>query len=185
MALTTQQRTALRAAIEADQTANTLFVDGNLGGLADYYNAPSSPTVWLWKSSVPTADLFDQIVWANMTPTGSPGADAAWTNRSLACQGKQFNLQTILVGRDTINPSKIRIRDGLQDALTDLPSGNNGNLRQAGWDNVRSQLFRAATRFEALFKTGTGTNVDPGKLGIGLAGSVIEGAVSYAEFIGL
>jgi len=185
MTLTPQQRTTLRAAIEADPTANTLFVDGNLGGLADYYNAPSSPTVWVWKSAVHTVDLFDRIVWANMTPNGSPGADAAWTNRSLACQGKQFNLQTILVGRETINPSKNRVRDGLQDALTDLPSGNNGNLRQAGWDNVRAQLFRAATRFEAIFKTGVGTDVDPGKFGIGLGGSAIEGAVSYTEFVGL
>lgn len=183
--LTTEQLATLKAAILADATAATLYTDGDLSGLADYMNASASPEKVVWKTSVPTADIFDQIDWANMTPTGSPGTDAAWTNRSLACQGKQFNLQTILVGRETINPSKNKVRNGLQDSLTDLPSGNNGNLRQAGWSGVLTRLYRDATRFEALFVTGTGTTADPGKLGNDKNGEPIEGAMPYTIFVGL
>lgn len=185
MSLTPAQLQTLKTAILADQTAAALYENGDLSGLTAHMNAPASPAKVVWKTSVRTVDIFDQIAWANMTPTGSPGADAAWTNRSLACQGKQFNLQTILVGRETIDPSKNKVRNGLEDALTDIPSGNNGNLQQAGWTGVRAQFHRNATRLEALFATGAGTDVDPGKLGSGQGGAIIEGAVSYTLFIGM
>lgn len=183
--MTPEQRVTLKAAILADPAAAAFYANGDLSGLAGYMNATSSPVKVVWKTSVATVDIFDQIDWANMTPSPVPDATASWTNRSLACQGKQFNLQTILVGRETINPSKNKVRNGLQDALTDLPSGNNGNLRQAGWTNVLPLLYRDATRFEALYVTGTGTTLDPGKLGNDENGEPIQGEVAYTTFIGM
>ena len=97
-----------------------------------------------------------------------------WATRSLACQGKQYNLQTMLVGRTVIDASRQRVRDGLQDALTDLPSGNNGALRQGGWTQVLPLLKRAATNAEALFLAGVGSDADPGRF-------VFEGNVTIAD----
>lgn len=188
--LTNPQIQTLKAAIAADATAATMFADGNLQGLADLFNADHASFV-VWRSSLPTEDLFDAIVWANFTPSPAPDGTAAWTNRALACQGKQFNVQTMLVGRSTLNPSNKRTRDGLQDALSDIPSGTNGNVKQGGWANVLPLLHRKATRFEALFATGTGVAADPATgAGPALLGkdknkALIEGVVPYTMFMGL
>jgi hypothetical protein len=135
---------------------------GNDVALAEWCN--ESSTFIVWRSSVSIDEIFDGIVWANFTPNPSPDGTAAWTNRALACQGKQFNLQTMIVGRESLNASKLRIRAGLQDALTDVPSGANGAVRAAGWDNVLPVLKRPATNAEAMFTTGTGTDAAPGIL---------------------
>lgn len=164
MALSPAQLPVMKAAIlaETDPTFVALRQANNENGMAAWYNSPS--TFFVWKTSVATGDLFDAIQWANLTPGPAPDGTAQWTNRSLACQGKQFNLQTILTGRDAINPSKSRIRGGLQDALIDIPSGNNGALRTAGWDQVLLMLYRAANRVERVFATGAGTELAPGLL---------------------
>lgn len=177
MALTPAQLPVLKAAIDANPAWAALvnnedtadFISGELDKLA-------APAFYVWKTSVQTGELFDAIVWANLTPSPTPDGTAAWTNRSLACQGKQFNLQTILTGRESLNPSKPRIRNGLQDALTDVPSGNNGNVRQAGWTEVLALLYRQATAGEKIFATGTGTEVAPALL-------VVEGKISRQDIV--
>jgi len=173
MHLTPAQTQTLRTAIlaETDPTFVGYRANGQTDRMAEWLNQPSPFVVW--KTSVPTGDLFDAITWSNLTPSPAPDGSAAWTNRSLACQGKQFNLQTMLTGRDTLNPSRQRIRNGLQDALSDVPSGNNGNFRQAGWTEVLALLHRAAGRFEALYANGTGTIADPGLLRVE---GLVEGA---------
>lgn len=137
-------------------------------------NAIYSPDLWVWKTSIQTQDIFDAITWANFTPQDAPDGTTSWTNRSLACQGKQFNVQTLLVGREFINPSKQNIRAGLQDALTAIPSGAGGANKSAGWANVLATLYRKATRFEKLFAAGAGTTASPATL-------VVEGLISYQE----
>ena len=176
MALTTAHLPALKAAILAE--TDPAFVEfrqaGAVGAMAEFYSQHG--TFVVWKTSVPTGDLFDAIIWANLTPSPAPDGTAAWTNRSLACQGRQFNLQTILTGRESINPSKARIRNGLQDALVDVPSGNNGNARQGGWDQLVALMYRSAWRGEALYATGVGTTVEPGTL-------VYEGTISIDDVV--
>lgn len=174
MALTPEQGATLETAMRANPALAQFVADRRDDLIAAYYNEPSSPAYTVWKTSVATGDLFDAIQWANLTPSPAPDGTAAWTNRSLACQGKQFNLQTILTGRGTINPSKVRIRNGLQDSLTDVPSGNNGALRTAGWDQVLLLLYRTANRCEALFATGAGTTLAPSLL-------TFEGEVQVSE----
>ena len=177
MALTPSQLPVLKAAINAVPAWAALV---NNEDTADFISSEldkaASPAFYVWKSSVPTGELFDAIVWANLTPSPVPDGTAAWTNRSLACQGKQFNLQTILTGRESINPSKSRIRNGLQDALTDVPSGNNGNARQAGWTEVLALLYRPATAGEKIFATGAGTDVSPALL-------VVEGKIGRQDIV--
>jgi hypothetical protein len=164
--LTPSQLSLVKAAILADPTLANLPSDGDsLGTIATALNAPSSPAFYVWKSSVQTQDVFDAIIWANFTPQDTPDGTTLWTNRSLQCQGKQFNVQTMLVGRDSINPSKTNIRAGLQDALTAIPSGASGANKSGGWASVNLILYRTASRVEQVLATGTGTTVSPALLG--------------------
>lgn len=157
-ALTTAQKATLKAAILADPTLSAYpnSSDGNFD-LARYLSTTvSTPTFYVYRSNIPTAEVFDQIVWANLTPADAPDGTQAWANRSLACQGKQFNLQTILVGASTVNASKPNVRAGLQDALTNVPSGTGGALVSAGWVGLRDNtLARAATLIEKILATTT------------------------------
>jgi hypothetical protein len=175
MALTTEQLSALKTAINlVPEWASLPNNEDTSDFISKELDKLATPDYFVWKTSVETGDLFDAIIWANLTPNPAPDGTAAWTNRSLACQGKQFNLQTILTGRATINPSKSRIRNGLQDALVDVPSGNNGTLRQAGWTDVLPLLYRRATKGEKIFAIGAGTVVSPSLL-------VIEGIIARQD----
>lgn len=160
---TTQLR-ALKAAIvgATDQALVDARNAGNNTDTAAWFNVASEFIVW--RSSTSVAEVQDAVVWANMTPADAPDGTTAWTNRSLACQGKQFNLSNLIVGRDQINSGKANVRAGLQDALTNVPSGAGGALVSAGWTTIRDAMKRNATRGEALYATGTGTSATPGNL---------------------
>src|SRR4051812_43793716 len=102
MNLTTAQLQTLKADIAADGTlsAQPNTAAGNQA-IADAYNAQASPAFFVWQTAAPVADVFDQIQWSKLTPADAVPTDTAlnaavWQARSLACQGKQFNLQTLV-----------------------------------------------------------------------------------------
>lgn len=166
MALTTVQLATLKAAIDADPVLAAYPLDGDgLNAVSYALNSDSSPAFYVWKTSVSTDDIFDSITWANFTPQDAPDTTQVWANRSLACQGKQFNVQTILTGRTSVNPSKANIRAGLQDALTSIPSGAAGVSKGGGWNTIVAIMHRVATRAEQLLATGTGSTAAPALLG--------------------
>jgi len=188
MALTNPQRTTLHNDILAIPALAPILIDsqspifGSFSLLMDWYNAASAPAFYVYRRDVPTDEIFDQVIWANMTPNTAPDNTQLWANRSLACQGKQFNLQTLLVGRATIDAAKASLRSGLQDALTDLPSGTGSNVRQAGWTQVTAILARVATRGEKLFaNTNNGNGAAPGTA----ATARVEGDIALDDFIAL
>lgn len=162
--MTPAQLVTLKAALLADANLSADIAAGNHGNIVSYMNADSPSGFMVWRTVVKTEDIFDAIVWSSLTPVDVPDATQEWANRSLACQGKQFNLQTILSGRQTINGTKANIRAGLQDALLNVPAGVSGALLNAGWAAVKAVLSRVATRAEALYATGTGTVASPGLL---------------------
>ena len=167
MILTAAQLLVLKNAILGDGTLSQIDHTSNAGyvQLADAMNVVDS-AFFVYKSDVKVQDIYDQITWANLTPadaptdTVTPANDTAitlarWHNRSLACQGKQFNLQIILQGQNLIDARKANVRAGLQDALTNIPSGASGAPISAGWVAVRDNvLTRKATRAEKLFVSG-------------------------------
>jgi hypothetical protein len=175
-ALTSAQLVTLKANIAAnvDSTFIALRNAGSTGDMANWYNVASSFIVWSTYTAV--ADINDNIVWANLTPVDAPDTTQLWMNRALLCQGKQFNLQIMLGGLNVVNSSKTNIRAGLQDALTNVPSGTAGALVSAGWVPVKTVMQRAATRGEAVFATGTGTSTTPGSL-------VYDGMISNYDII--
>lgn len=164
MNLTTIQTATLKADILADPTLSQIDHTSNAGyeQIAAAYNLFPGTDFFIYRSSVPVQDIYDQIVWANLTPNdpptdATPTNDSAvtlqrWNNRSLMCQAKQFNLQIMLQGQTSINANKANVRAGLQDALTNVPSGAGGATASVGWVPIRDTLLaRKATRGEKLF----------------------------------
>ena len=157
--LTPAQCTTLKALAMADQTAAALIAAGNDIALADWFNTPTAN--YIWRTSVPADEVFDAIIWANLTPVDAPDGSAAYTNRALLCQAKQINLQTMLQGRERIAGAKATIRAGLSDALLNVPSGVAGATQSAGWAAVKAVISRFGTRAEMALATGAGTQAAP------------------------
>jgi hypothetical protein len=153
--LTPAQSATLRAAIIAETDAAFVVArtQGATGTMAAFYNQ-NAADFYVWRSSTPVNEIMDAVAWAAMTPVDAPDGTAAYTNRALACQGKQFNLQTLLVGREQVNSARTNIRAALQDALTSLPSGAGGATQSGGWVAVREAMKRLAKRGEKLYVTG-------------------------------
>lgn len=183
--LTAGQRTTLKAAIVGVGTANALYQAGNLTGLAAYYNATAAPTFYVYRTAVPVQDINDNVNWANFTPADAPDSSQLWLNRATAAQGKQFNLQTLLLSSNGfLNATKVNVRQALTDALTNLPTGASGALVSGGWGTVRDNaLARAATVLEKLFATTTVQQ--DGSTPAKAATMTVEGAIDYTQFVGI
>lgn len=160
--LNTTQLQTLKAYIAADPVLSLEPMNGDGDyNIAKALNQIVAPAFQVWSSNVRTQDIFDAIIWANLTPAQTVDGTQAWLNRTMLCQSKQFNLQTILTGRETIDATKVSIRNGIQDALTGLPSKTDGTTQGAGWAAVQLILQRTATVAEKIFATGTGTTASP------------------------
>lgn len=159
MSLTTTQLTALRDAIAADPTWSAFpnSGDGNYD-LARALNVEANPTFWVWSTHSDVGAIRAAVVWANLTPADVPDGTQAWMNRSLQCQGKQFNLQMIIPFQGTLNASDANLRTGLQDALQGVRSGAGGAPQDAGWAAVRNALARKARYGEKILADVRGGN---------------------------
>ncbi len=170
--MNTSQLQTLKAGLLADPVTAAYIAAGTPGYCYDYLAEATAFVVW--QARVDVQKVFDAITWANLTPADAPDDTTTWTNRNLQCQSKQLNLQTILQGRTSFDGRRANVRAGLQDALTNLPSGAGGASIAAGWAGVRTVMQRYANRAELLFSSGTGTAATPGDLSW-------EGRVSYDE----
>lgn len=165
---TNAQYTVLKAAILADNTLSP-YTSGpttDYGALATALNATYSPDFYVWRSLTPANEIANSITWAKFTPEDAVDSTQLWMNRSLACQGKQFNIQNLLLAsQGSIATGLSNIRQGLNDSLTNLPSGASGVTQSAGWVAVKVTISRKVTRAEKIFAIGTGTTNTPGDLG--------------------
>jgi hypothetical protein len=151
MALTNPQLQTLKTAINANPTwaAFPLTGDGYFD-LARVLSLEATPNFWVYNTRADVQAIRAAIVWANLTPTDAPDGTQAWANRSLQCQGKQFNLQLIVPMTGTLNASDTNLRAGLQDALTGVRSGVGGALQSGGWVAVQQTLARRAKVIEQI-----------------------------------
>jgi len=173
--LTDTQRTTLAAAIRADASPEVVaaLAGRNDTELVRLYNLPS--TFVIWKKNTSKQDIFGAIAWKNLTPADAPDGTAAYTNRALACQSRQFNIQTMLISPgESLDMTKANIRTGVKDAVEGVPSGAGGALLDAGWTAIKAASTRLATVAETLFATGTGTNGSPGAL-------TVEGSIDTED----
>lgn len=155
--LTTGQKATLKTAILADSTANAFYTNGDLTGLAEYYNANASPSFTVWKSLV----AWD-LVGNKINATELVGLTT----------GKLTQLQTLaLISPNGINPS---IQDR-RNALDQIFSAASGTVTRPA---LLALWKRLATRLEKVFATGTGSDASPALL-------VVEGELSTTDLIGL
>lgn len=178
--LTSQQKATLKAAILADPvlSAFPMNSDGDLA-IADLLNMPSNPAVMFWDTRAPTSALMDAIDFAKYTQTDAVDGTAIQTNRLLAVQTKQMNIQTLMFGREFLDMSKATIRASLRDAVIQIPAGVNGaNVSAAGSSgvNVMNAGLRVGSRVEAILAAGTASTG-------GITGSLFgyEGQITYQE----
>ena len=179
MALTAPQLSALKTAIKNNPTwaAYPMSGDGYFD-LAVQLNKEASPNFWVWATDVNVQTIRAAIVWANLTPSDTPDGTQAWANRSLQCQGKQFNIQNIVPFTGTLDASDVNLRNGLQDALQNIRSGAGGASQDAGWSAVRSTLARKAKYAEKILAdTATGD----GSTRTLSATLVFEGSITDAD----
>lgn len=159
--LTNAQMQTLKAAIVADSTLNSQPMDSNGAFvIKEALNLPSNPAVNGWRTDVPVSAIFDAIQWDKFTPVDSPDALVSYSNRILAIQTKQINLQNMLIGRESLDASKANIRAGLRDAVIGLPAGLAGaavTAGGAGGATVLNACTRQATRAEVILTAGNAT----------------------------
>lgn len=180
MALTQSQLATLKAAILADPVlaAKPNNSDGAFD-IAIAMNSLASPSANVWRTDARVQAINDAINWSLFTPSDTPDGTAAWTNRILAIQTKQMNLQLMLQGRDTVDASKANVRAGLRDAVIAVPAGAGGSAVSPGGAsgvNVMNACVRPGLRIEILLKTGDATT---GTVTAAIMG--YEGQITYQD----
>jgi hypothetical protein len=179
MALTPAQKTTLKAAITANPTWAAFPLNGDgYFDLAVVLSAEATPAFWVWSTTADVGAIRAAITWANLTPNDVPDGTQTWMNRSLQCQGKQFNLQMIIPFTGVLNASDANLRGGLQDALTAIRSGAGGASQGAGWAAVQAVLARKARNVEQILADTTNGNGSSKSLA---ATMVYEGSISQAD----
>lgn len=180
MSLSTSQLQTLKAYIAGvpawaalPQNSDTAFF------IAAELNKPSSPTYNVWRTEVPAGAILDAISWDKFTPTDAVDGTAIYTNRLLAVQTKQMNLQLMVQGRQTLDASKANVRLGLRDAVIQLPTGASGaavSAAGANGVNVLNACLRNATLGEQVLNAGSATT---GGVTANLLG--FEGSLNYQD----
>jgi hypothetical protein len=154
--------------------------------IAAWYNQVATPDFFVWRD-LPMEVVLSLITYANMTPADAvPAVTAlpanptaaqnatynnqmaalhAWNARANLCQGKQFNLQNLTIGRTTAPMKRANYRAALQDCLTNIPAGVAGALVAGNWVGVRDGAKFLATQAEKVLATGTGSQATPADLG--------------------
>jgi hypothetical protein len=129
---------------------------------------------------MPKAEVQNAVAYANMTPAqaipASGDALQIWIAKALLAQGKQFNLQNLLMDSDTLNFALPNIRAGIQDSLTALPTKADGTTQTGGWNVLQNLISRASTVAEKLLSTGTGSQAVPATMGF-------EGSITPQDVI--
>ena len=144
--------------LKADITAKSVSGQPLFGlqdtGIAAYYNTVTATDIW--RTDAPVDAILDSIDWSKYTPADAADATAIFTNRVLAIQTKQMNLQNMLIGRDLLNTAKPNIRAGLRDAVTAVPAGALGAVVSPGGpggSTVLNVCVRKATNAEVALST--------------------------------
>lgn len=156
--LSTEQRAAVLAAINADQTALSLAQAGNYAGVADWLNATAAPDFYVWRTSVTQDEIMQN------------GFD--WVRVDNLSVGKARIWEWLFDNADnTINPAKANVRAAIDETW----KGTAADLA------VRAAVYlhcqRLATRLEKMFATGTGTAMPGGSP----ATMAVEGTIGWPE----
>lgn len=176
---TPAQLATIKTDVLADPVLSLLAPSAdNAFAIALAYQAIVNPSWYVFRTNVAKNEVMNFIVWANMTPaqgiSASGDAIHIWNAKALQTATKQMNLQNLLLTEMAINFALSNVRAGFQDALTGLPTKNDGTNQQAGWTALQLVISRAANRLEKLLSTGIGSQAMPATM-------AHEGTVSYTQ----
>lgn len=160
--LTPAQAALIKAEIQADPVLSLKPANGQGDSeIADALNLLASPNFPVWRTDVLVSAIYDAINWALYTPANI--SSDAELNNALACdratvrlmviQTKQLNLQNMTMGRLALDTSRANVRDGLRDAVVQIPSGASGAMTAPGGvqgATVLNACVRLATRAEKV-----------------------------------
>ena len=164
--LTPAQKATLKTYIQTVPALNTLYVDGDLSGLADALNQTVAPEFTVWRTSVEKKEVVQGLSRESTTFIWAGNGFISRTPGEIECWNQLFN-STL-----TMNPSLANVRQ----AFLDVFSGTgNAALNRT---HLAAVAKRGATIIEKLFATGTGSLASPGTM-------TYEGQVGYGELINL
>lgn len=144
MSLTPAQLTTLKADIQGntDPTVVQALADGNIGGVANWYNQDASPDYWIFRRDVEANEVRDVIDVQDM-------ADITDTDRSRAIDILAIRAETGFSGENA------RDRSAFDDVFSAAAGDNSQQAINALWT-------RLATNGEKVFKLDTGTGATAG-----------------------
>jgi hypothetical protein len=162
MALTTEQKTAVKADIEGDVVLNA-FPNNSDGAfaIAAIYNTLASPDTWGWRTYVSKNEITSSA--------GPEGTTFSFPQLIARTAGEQFGWRELFNGTESCNPSLPNVRQGFADVFSGA---------QAGPTAQRTHLLAVArrklTRLEKLLASGTGSTGSPATM-------TFEGQVGYQD----
>jgi hypothetical protein len=183
MALTPAQQATLKAFVEADPVLSIKTPSAQSAYEIKAALAVVVDPVWyVYRTNMPKQEVQNAVAYANMTPAQSiPASGDAlqiWIAKALLAQGKQFNLQNLLMDSETLNFALPNIRAGIQDSLTALPTKADGTTQTGGWNVLQNLISRSANVLEKLLSTGTGSQGSPATMAF--EGSLNENDIGAA-----
>ena len=165
--LTNAQLSTLKAAIAADSNLNQHPNNGDGNAeIAAKLNVLATPDKFIWRSSITRSQIYHS--------TSAEATTWSWSTYKAQSVTEQ-NAWTQMFMGDSVDPSLDNLRAGVAAIFTGSAQQN------AQRDHVYAVAKRKATRAEALFAVGTGSQAVPAKLGVGTLGEYIEGLLSTDE----
>jgi hypothetical protein len=162
MALTTAQKTTVKADIEGDVVLNA-FPNNSDGAfaIAALYNATASPDHWVWRTLVSKNEMTSS--------TSGDGTTFSFPQLIARTVQEQFGWRELFNGTESCNPSLPNVRQGFADVFSGAQAGPTAQRA-----HLLAMARRKATRIEKLLATGTGSTASPATMGF-------EGAVSFQD----
>ena len=156
MALTPAQQQTLKSYVNGvpELASQPLNGDGAYA-IANVINQTAAPAYIVWRGPMPVMEIEQN--------------GFAW-NQIDSVPAAKFRIWELLRSSGTINPSKVNVRQGINDFCKDANNAVLTTLR----DSILPHLKRSASVVEKLFATGTGTDATPATMGF-------EGPIGYQD----
>ena len=161
MALTSAQKTTLKAAINADPVLSAFpnTADGAFA-IAAALNLPAVPDYYVWRTAVLVTEIMQN------------GFD--WTRVDNLTVGKA-RIWEFMTAAGTLNPSQPNVRAGFESCFS-VEAGDQAT-RQAIYDHC----VQKASRAEKIFAAGSGAGTAPTHHGVGPDTMTFTGNLSFQD----
>lgn len=158
--LSPAQRATLKTNILATPAALQLYQNGDLQGLADFYNALAAPAFIVWRTDVTRSQIYHQV--------SAESTSWSWQTYKAQSQGEQGAWTQMFMG-DSADFSLPNLRAGVENIF---------GAANAQTVHCKAIAKRSARVLEKLLAVGTGSTPTPATM-------TFEGEIPYTEFMEL